>query len=651
MKTKIKKPTLVDFYRLFLGLAILENILAFWYLFGLPSKTQNAFLAGYSLQRISAGFAILFILGVYIFLFYDAIRSRRILEFLKSRLGRILKKELYHIMIRSILIIILITFLAQLLLYWLYLFPIFQRWVFFLPNNYMVWKLETLPKILIGWGFLISLKILILDSIWSKGASRPLSVLARLVIADCIIYFLVILFFVSWSYITQKWALEVLLGPGIKIVILSVWFSIWAYLNNRKGWARRYFQLITCMSIWLCVFMISLQFAQWFNALGPQPQNHFLLLASAFLHGKIYLLNTPTSTHDLTFFAGHWFVPYPPFPVILILPFVAIWGVQVFNLTTFSVALAALAAVIVYLILSQLIQSGWVQLSRDGALWLTALFTFGTVYWWLSITTEEGFFSQNVTVFFCGLAFLSVLKKWPALSTGICLGAAVLSRPDVFVLWPALLAIAIQNNLNEEKVNWKYILKWGSLSAVPVILGVLILLSYNFVRFGNFFDFGYVTINGAASIVQNVKNYGLFSTHYFQSNLNSMFLAMPEFKLSCEYYITTGWGISIIATTPAIIYLVRKIKVNWWIGGCWCSIILSILLLSLYSNNGANQYGYRYVMDFIIPAIMIIAFTAGRKISALLQILIVASIIINYYGTISWFKSPCTWLALGAIHP
>jgi translation elongation factor EF-4 len=46
-------------------------------------------------------------------------------------------------------------------------------------------------------------------------------------------------------------------------------------------------------------------------------------------------------------------------------------------------------------------------------------------------------------------------------------------------------------------------------------------------------------------------------------------------------------------------------------------------------------------MDFIIPAIMIIAYNAGRKISAPLKTLIIASIFINYYGVISWFKSPC----------
>ena len=98
---------------------------------------------------------------------------------------------------------------------------------------------------------------------------------------------------------------------------------------------------------------------------------------------------------------------------------------------------------------------------------------------------------------------------------------------------------------------------------------------------------------------------------------------------------------SILMTTPASLYILRKFKISWWMGGCWVSILLSIVLLALYSNNGANQYGYRYLMDFIVPVIMIIAYNAGEKISGLLKTLIIASMIINYYGTISWFRSPC----------
>src|ERR1035437_8946623 len=126
MKQKFNNIPLLVFYKLFLGLGILENILGAWYLFSLPSKAQKVFLFGYSLQRLGAGFAIFFVLGVYIFLLYDSIRSHKFLKFLTSSLERILKKDVYHILIRSALVIVMVSCLSRLLFYWLYMFPGFQ---------------------------------------------------------------------------------------------------------------------------------------------------------------------------------------------------------------------------------------------------------------------------------------------------------------------------------------------------------------------------------------------------------------------------------------------------------------------------------------------------------------------------------------------
>jgi hypothetical protein len=642
-KLKLKLPALFDFYRLFLGLAIFEGLLALWFLFRIPSEAGSAILAGYSLQRIGSGLTILFILVIFIFLLLDSFLSKKLLKFLASRLEPILEMDASRTIIKSFLIIVLSTSLIIILFF---LFPsLLQRVYPFFREDYVFTSLgePTLFIIgsMLGWSFLLSMKILILYSIWGGKATHTISTPTRLMIVSWIVEIFAVLYFAIWSLLTKKTALEILQGPGVKILILCVWFSLWSLLSRKKECAGRISLVFTCISIWLCVFLASLQFAQSFNVWSTGSRGQFILLASSFLHGKIYLITTPRSLYDLTFYNGHWYVPFPPFPAILLMPFVALWGIKTFNLSTFSMMVAATASVTMYLILDQLIQLGWIKISRAGAIWLTALFQFGTVFLWLSITMGPSFLAQVVTVLFYGLAFLTVLKKYPPWISGICLAAAILSRPNVLVLWPALLAIVIQLNLKEERVNWKRVIKWSLLSAVPVILGAGFLLYYNYLRFGNFLDFGYKTINGSAVIVYNVQKYGIFNTHYVPFNLRYMFLALPELKLSCKYYIPRGWGMSIVFTTPAVIYLLRKFKVNWWIGGCWCSIIVSIILLALYSNNGANQYGYRYVMDFLIPIIMIIAFNAGERVSGVLKTIIIASILINYYGIISWHKSPC----------
>jgi hypothetical protein len=638
IRSKLRLFSLLNLYRVFLGLAVLEGVLALWFLFRIPSETRNASLFNYSLQRLGMGFVILLLLGIFIFFLFDSLGSGKFLHFLTARLDTVLGLDISHVIIKTSLIIILVSSLASLLFY---LFPDLQRFIFFLPNNYIFAVLGERAGFLIGWIFLISLKILILYFISGRKASGNLAIPVRLMVIAWIVEAFVFGLFVLWSLISSKLSPGQFTGPGIKILVLAVWFSFWAFLNRDKRWADRVFHPFVCISIGLSTFLVSLQFDQWFNVWGPRPEDHFILLADSFLHGKIYLLHTPSDTHDLNFFNGHWYESKPPFPILLITPLVAIWGVDSFNINTFSLMLSSLAAVTMYLIFSQLRKLGWIKLNRSGAIWLTALFAFGTVYWWLSIVGTVGAFSQVVTVLFCALAFLSVLKKWSPWVTGICLMAALLSRPNVFVLWPALLSIFIQLNLNENKVDWKRTLKWSVPSVFLVILGAGLLLLYNYLRYGVLSDFGYGTLNGSLEIVQNVQKYGLFSPHFIQKNLRVMLLALPKLTKQCAYFLPRGDGISILMATPAIIYILRKFKMSWWIGGCWCSILLSIALLAMYSNTGANQYAYRYLMDFFIPVIMIIAYNVGERISGLMKTLIVASIIINYYGTISSMNVHC----------
>jgi hypothetical protein len=191
------------------------------------------------------------------------------------------------------------------------------------------------------------------------------------------------------------------------------------------------------------------------------------------------------------------------------------------------------------------------------------------------------------------------------------------------------------------KFSWKRLLTWSILSALPVFLSAGFLLYYNYLRFGDFFDFGYVNVNGAAWVVRHVQEYGMFNPYFVPGNLRTMILALPELKAKCEYYFPRGNGLSLFATTPALFYVFRRFKFSWWLTGCWISSLLSLALLLMYHNNGSVQIAYRYVLDFAIPLMLLLAFAAGERISALLKALIGLSIGVNYYAIVSWFHGPC----------
>lgn len=68
---------------------------------------------------------------------------------------------------------------------------------------------------------------------------------------------------------------------------------------------------------------------------------YFDHLAVAFSRGQLHLENPP-ATHDLDNHDGRWYVPFPPLPALLMLPWAALCGLQAINTVSFSVGMGAL---------------------------------------------------------------------------------------------------------------------------------------------------------------------------------------------------------------------------------------------------------------------------------------------------------------------
>src|SRR6476619_423750 len=67
---------------------------------------------------------------------------------------------------------------------------------------------------------------------------------------------------------------------------------------------------------------------------------YFNYLADAFLHGQLNLRTIPVRTADLSYFHGQYFLDWAPLPAILLMPFVAAFGLQ-FSDVLFTLVVAA----------------------------------------------------------------------------------------------------------------------------------------------------------------------------------------------------------------------------------------------------------------------------------------------------------------------
>ena len=249
------------------------------------------------------------------------------------------------------------------------------------------------------------------------------------------------------------------------------------------------------------------------------------------------------------------------------------------------------------------------------------------------------FISQVLTVTFCELAVLSVLSEKSPFLTGSMLGLAILARPNVFALYPFLLGIFCYIEKEKQKIRWPQLFRWAISSAVPIVISVFLLLYYNFLRFNNWFDFGYITIHGASWIISAVKEYGMFHPHFLKTNVSVMLFRIPQISVnSSGLDFNPGiLGYSIFFMTPPLFFIFRKLRKNWWNLGAWISIIVSLSLLLMYHNTGAEQIGYRYIMDFILPLFFLMAQGIGKKTSLVLIVCAIAAIMINAESIYWWF--------------
>jgi len=428
-----------------------------------------------------------------------------------------------------------------------------------------------------------------------------------------------------------------LLSLGIFLIVL-IRITYGSVVYEKKG-AHAVEQFILAAVLFIITFFLYAHFAVLIGWVDKDKYAFWDLLVGQFMQGKLYLTNPPY-THDLTMYKGNWYVPMPPLPAILMMPLAWLIGAENINTSYFSMVFSAVNGVLVFLILGNINDRKWIQISQSGIFLLVALFLFGTPHLWVGISGRGWYVSQVLTVTFLALAIYSALHSWTPWLAGIFIAIAMTARPNSLMTWPFVFAISMQLlKENQGEVNLKQAFYWSLKTVMPIAIAIMGLSLYNYLRFENILDFGYTTVNAGSDIVYNVQTWGVFSPHFISRNLKVMFFEMPWINLNSRWPIEpSATGMSVFLTTPALIYLFHRYPKHWWIIGGWAAILFNIALLSLYHTTGAHQFGYRYILDMLVPVIAMLAVGMNRKIPWHFVVLVLASIVINIYGA-DWFMN------------
>ncbi len=424
----------------------------------------------------------------------------------------------------------------------------------------------------------------------------------------------------------------------VVIVLIVLFILLSRYKPEQK---ERFYLYSGAAGVFLSVWLVYLSSSYFVTLVWDTPKKtvYFPQLAEAFLDGRTSLSDVG-STRDLTSYDGEWYVAFPPLPALLMLPQVARDGVESVNTVQFTVFFGALNAALAYAILGSLARNGLTRLSHAGNLWLTVLFAFGTVHWYMSLVGHVWYLSQIVTVTFATLAVLLVLETRSLFLASLSLAVGMLARPNIALLWILLYALYLEVNFLRLK-DWRQSVKPVLFSAIPMVAAASSLLWYNFIRFDSFFDFGYRTMNVGDYLKPALTEYGQFHPRFIVNNLKTMFFALPFWNPACGLPAPSGDGMSIFITTPALIFLYKARGKSLWVWGAWLSLLLLTLPLLFYFNNGSFQFGFRFLMDLILPMLVLLAFGAGERLSVPMRLFILAGVLVNYYGILWFFIDLC----------
>jgi len=383
----------------------------------------------------------------------------------------------------------------------------------------------------------------------------------------------------------------------------------------------------------LALFIYGLVALRWNSTWQATSTAYFNYLADAFLHGQLHLRLMPVSTHDLVYYGGQYYLYWPPLPAILLMPFVALAGVQ-FSDVGFTVACAAWNVALVALTLRHATRRGVIDLSVEQRGWLVLFFALGTVHVTLASFGRVWFTSQ-IVAFGCVtaayLAALSLENRRAFVWTGAALAAAMLTRNHLFLagVWPFVYMI-----VRQRPASWRRVLPRVLPGLLPIVAAIGLMGIYNWLRFGNLFDNGIAYHQMSGMFASNYQQYGYFSLHYVPANLFYQYVAYP-FPVNSE----TLMGGSLFWLSPLFLAAFVGIMRGWPRWSSW-SLALTIGLVAtpilLLMGTGWEQFGPRYTLDFTLPLLLLTAMGLRRWPSRVVGLLVMVSILQYAIGLVYW---------------
>ena len=397
--------------------------------------------------------------------------------------------------------------------------------------------------------------------------------------------------------------------------------------------------------------------------------DHFVWQAAAFLEGQAAIRYPIGSGPDGY---GNWYfqdvlpvapidgvprglIPFPPLPALVLVPFVALYGIHTDDQTIFTVLGAIDVAICWWMI-------GRLRVGLLARFATTVFFAFGTVFWYTAQNATTWYQAHIVAV---GLTMLAVglaigadpgetgdartavgaadaqgdrgarprrLALDPrAFWIGLLFGLGCTARLTVILAAPFFALVGLGRSWR--RGTWSVALG----SAVPVGL----LLAYNVATTGHVFHPAYdhlYQLEARAYVGLGYHaDWAAEDPRYIPQNLGIMLLAAPDvapgrlrdtlgtmdrplcvdpgsvpglFDVTCPLAVPRDIGMSVLLTSPAFLLAIpafRSDRRRRIVRGATAAIVLVSIANLMHFSQGWVQFGYRFSNDVAPFALLLVA--------------------------------------------
>lgn len=424
----------------------------------------------------------------------------------------------------------------------------------------------------------------------------------------------------------------------VTLIILLIYslktHSFWqeAYTKENVKGQRVYFLILTFFILILCFFNIFNEYIE-----TDLYNKDFV---EALENGQTYLLEEPSEKllslenpydtverssikrgedyiWDTALYNNHYYVYFGILPaLILFLPFYIITGT--FLKTSVVVLLfSVLSAIMLALIIEYIFKKHFSKLPFKMLVFSEISILFGSFLIWINVAPRFYEMVNVAGLYFSlqGIYLFLTIKKGGELSFkklglgALCLALAVACRPTTLIASIIIIPI-IWNLFKQKKANKKEVLKLILVVMIPYIVVALLLMYYNYIRFGSIFEFGakyQLTMND----MRNLKNrlitipagfiYNLFNLPSFIGEFPFMQVNSNIPEIFAYYYVEDmPGGVFILAPIAFAVFGIKKfLKTskntelkNLVVVILAVGIILNIIIVMQGGSTG------RYLLDF-----------------------------------------------------